>query len=214
MIIKKLLELCLSLLTSLLSNVGSIPALPEQILTIFQTVINYMVSGIDLLGLFIGPTALTFIGVCLDVIIALNLFYFGYSCVMWFVKKIPFLGIKQPFAPDLRKQRGQRLFPALCFWGFPVFSFSTLASPVPCKSGFARCALRPPQAMRKEGVDCVARNSVFLCFSAYYKIAGLRQAILQFLQVLQVYQYGILYFCLFCTIFLSNLWFDKAVILC
>ena len=48
MIIKKLLELLLSLLTSLLSNVGSIPVLPEQILTIFQTVINYMVSGIDL----------------------------------------------------------------------------------------------------------------------------------------------------------------------
>lgn len=94
MIIKKLLELCLSLLTSLLSNVGSIPVLPEQILTFFQIVIDYMVSGIDLLGLFIGPTALAFIGVCLDVIIALNLFYFGYSCVMWFVKKIPFLGIK------------------------------------------------------------------------------------------------------------------------
>ena len=85
MIIKKLLELCLSLLTSLLSNVGSIPALPDQVLTIFQTVINYMVSGIDLLGMFIGPTALTFVGVCLDVIIALNLFYFGYSCVMWFL---------------------------------------------------------------------------------------------------------------------------------
>ena len=77
MIIKKLLELCLSLLTSLLSNDGSIPALPDQILTIFQTVINYMLSGIDLLGMFIGPTALTFVGVCLDVIIALNLFYFG-----------------------------------------------------------------------------------------------------------------------------------------
>ena len=94
MIIKKLLELCLSLLTSLLSNVDSIPALPQQILTIFDTVIGYMLSGIDLLGLFIGPTALAFIGVCLDVIIAMNLFYFGYSCVMWFVKKIPFLGIK------------------------------------------------------------------------------------------------------------------------
>ena len=131
MIIKKLLELCLSLLTSLLSNVGSIPALPEQILTIFQTVINYMVSGIDLLGLFIGPTALTFIGVCLDVIIALNLFYFGYSCVMWFVKKIPFLGIKQPFAPDLRKQRGQRLFPALCSRGLSCFFFLDARIPRP-----------------------------------------------------------------------------------
>lgn len=94
MIIKKLLELCLSLLTSLLSNVGSIPALPADVMQMFYIAISYMVSGIDLLGLFIGSTALTFIGVCLDVIIALNLFYFGYSCVMWFVKKIPFLGIK------------------------------------------------------------------------------------------------------------------------
>ena len=94
MIIKKLLELCLSLLTSLLSNVDSIPVLPAQVLNVLDTIIDYMLSGIDLLGLFIGPTALTFIGVCLDVIIALNLFYFGYSCVMWFVKKIPFLGIK------------------------------------------------------------------------------------------------------------------------
>lgn len=121
MIIKKLLELCLSLLTSLLSNVGNVPALPEQILTIFQTVINYMVSGIDLLGLFIGPTALTFIGVCLDVIIALNLFYFGYSCVMWFVKKIPFLGIKQPFAPDCVSNGGKKLCARTIFieplWG-------------------------------------------------------------------------------------------------
>lgn len=94
MIIKKLFELCLNMLMSLLSNVGNIPALPEQILTIFQTIINYMVSGIDLLGLFIGPTALTFLGVCLDVIIAMNLFYFAYSAAMWVIKKIPFLGIK------------------------------------------------------------------------------------------------------------------------
>ena len=123
MIIKKLLELCLSLLTSLLSNVGSIPALPEQILTIFQTVINYMVSGIDLLGLFVGPTALTFIGVCLDVIIALNLFYFGYSCVMWFVKKIPFLGIKQPFAPDCVSNGGKGFSWVLCSRGLLCFYF-------------------------------------------------------------------------------------------
>ena len=94
MIIKKLLEMCLSLLTSLLSNVGSIPDLPNNFISIVLQIMGYMSEGIDLLGLFIGPTALTFIGVCLDVIIAMNLFYFGYSCVMWFVKKIPFLGIK------------------------------------------------------------------------------------------------------------------------
>lgn len=94
MIIKKLLELCLSLLTSLLSNIGGIPSIPGSIANVLSTAVSYMLSGIDLLGLFIGPTALTFIGVCLDVIIAMNLFYFGYSCVMWLVKKIPFLGIK------------------------------------------------------------------------------------------------------------------------
>lgn len=94
MIIKKLLDMCLSLLTSLLSEVDSIPALPEAILSTFQIVINYMVSGIDLLGMFIGRTALTSIGFCLDVIICINMFYFSYSLVMWFVKKIPFLGIK------------------------------------------------------------------------------------------------------------------------
>lgn len=94
MIIKKLLELCLSLLTSLLSNVGSIPALPQNILDVFSTILTYMLNGIDLLGMFIGATALTFVGFCLDVIIAMNLFYLGYSTVMWFVKKIPFLGIK------------------------------------------------------------------------------------------------------------------------
>ena len=94
MIIKKLLEMCLSLLTSLLSNVGSVPDLPNNFTAIIFQITSYMLDGIDLLGLFIGPTALTFLGVCLDVIIALNLFYFGYSCVMWFVKKIPFLGIK------------------------------------------------------------------------------------------------------------------------
>lgn len=94
MIIKKLLDLCLSLLTSLLSNVGSVPDLPTNLTQSVFQILTYMLDGIDLLGLFIGPTAMTFIGVCLDVIIAMNLFYFGYSCVMWFVKKIPFLGIK------------------------------------------------------------------------------------------------------------------------
>lgn len=94
MIIRKLLDLCLSLLTSLLSNVDGVPALPQQVVSVFSTILYYLVEGIDLLTMFIGPTATSFIGVCLDVIIAMNLFYFGYSCVMWFVKKIPFLGIK------------------------------------------------------------------------------------------------------------------------
>lgn len=94
MIIKKLLDLCLSLLTSLLSGVEGIPDIPEGLLSIIQTALQYILLGIDLLAMFIGTEAVTFMGVCLDIIIAANLFYFGYSAVMWFVKKIPFLGIK------------------------------------------------------------------------------------------------------------------------
>ena len=94
MIIKKLLDLCLSLLTSLLSGVEGVPDIPEGLLTIIQTALQYILSGIDLLAMFLGETAVSFMGVCLDIIMAANLFYFGYSAIMWFVKKIPFLGIK------------------------------------------------------------------------------------------------------------------------
>lgn len=94
MIIKKLLDLCLSLLTNLLSGVEGIPDLPADLLGVIQTALQYVVSGIDLLAMLVGENAVAFMGVCLDVIIAANLFYFGYSAVMWFIKKIPFLGIK------------------------------------------------------------------------------------------------------------------------
>lgn len=94
MIIKKLLDLCLSLLTNLLSGVEGIPDLPADLLSIIQTALQYIISGIDLLAMFLGESAVRFMGICLDIIIAANLFYFGYSAVMWFIKKIPFLGIK------------------------------------------------------------------------------------------------------------------------
>lgn len=94
MIIKKLLDLCLSLLTNLLSGVEGIPDLPADLISIIQTALQYIISGIDLLAMFLGESAVRFMGICLDIIIAANLFYFGYSAVMWFVKKIPFLGIK------------------------------------------------------------------------------------------------------------------------
>lgn len=94
MIITKLLNLCLNLLTKLLSGVEGVPDLPEGLLSVIQTALQYIISGIDLLAMFLGETAVSFMGVCLDIIIAANLFYFGYSAIMWFVKKIPFLGIK------------------------------------------------------------------------------------------------------------------------
>ena len=94
MIIKKLLDMCLSLLNMLLGGVAPIPDLPADLLSIIQTAIQYIIAGIDILAMFLGETSVKFMGICLDIIIAANLFYFGYSVIMWFVKKIPFLGIK------------------------------------------------------------------------------------------------------------------------
>lgn len=94
MIIKKLLDLLLSLLTNLLSGVEGVPDLPVELLNVIQIALQYLVSGIDLLAMLIGETAVRFMGICIDIIIAANLFYLGYTAVMWFVKKIPFLGIK------------------------------------------------------------------------------------------------------------------------
>lgn len=94
MIIKKLLDFCLNLFTNLLSGVEGIPDLPPELLSIIRTALDFIIAGIDILAMLIGKQAVTFMGICLDIIIAANLFYFGYTVVMWFVKKIPFLGIK------------------------------------------------------------------------------------------------------------------------
>lgn len=68
--------------------------MPDELSTALQTGLQYIVSGVDLLAMLLGDVAIKFMGLCLDVIIAANLFYAGYSLVMWFLKKIPFFGIK------------------------------------------------------------------------------------------------------------------------
>lgn len=94
MIIKKLIEALSSMVTSALSNVGSIPDLPAGILTYFNQGLGYLLDGIDLLGMFIGSQAVSFMGVCLDIILIANAVYMAYSAVIWALQKIPMLGIK------------------------------------------------------------------------------------------------------------------------
>ena len=74
MIIKKLIEALTAMVTSALSNVGSIPDLPAGILTYFNRGLGYLLDGIDLLGMFIGSQAVSFMGVCLDIILVANAF--------------------------------------------------------------------------------------------------------------------------------------------
>ena len=94
MLIKKLIEALSAMVTSALSKVGSIPDLPAGILTYFNQGLGYLLEGIDLLGMFIGSQAVSFMGVCLDIILIANAVYMAYSAVIWALQKIPMLGIK------------------------------------------------------------------------------------------------------------------------
>lgn len=93
MIISLLLQLIYGLLSLLL--VFNLPQLPDSFVTILGTVKDYLVGGIGLIRAMVGDTAMGVIAVCLQLVIFLNAAYFLYSFVMWVLKKIPMLNIRE-----------------------------------------------------------------------------------------------------------------------
>lgn len=92
MIVEALCSLVKNLLSLLL--VFELPPFPETITTIFNSVIEYLVMGRNLLQTLIGAPAMGVIGVCLVLVVAANSIYFTWSVVIFILKKIPFLGIE------------------------------------------------------------------------------------------------------------------------
>lgn len=93
MIIEALGNLVLWLLDTLL--IFELPPFPETVTTVFNSVLGYLVDGRDVIQAFIGSTAMGVVGVCLLLIVAANGIYMMYSLLMFVLKKIPFLGIKE-----------------------------------------------------------------------------------------------------------------------
>lgn len=93
MIITALLNLIANLLSAVL--VFDLPKWPSQIDQVFQTVISWMVTGVEVLRAFLGQETLTVISVLLGLVLAMNAAYLVYSLVFWVLRKIPMLGIKE-----------------------------------------------------------------------------------------------------------------------
>lgn len=75
--------------------VFNLPAFPESIITVFNSVMGYLGDGIDVLHVFLGNTCMTVIGSALALVLVANGVYFTVSFLFFVLKKIPFLGLKE-----------------------------------------------------------------------------------------------------------------------
>lgn len=91
MIISSLLNVVLSLITTLLNFLPSLPALSSDFTNVWQQFLDIVYNGMSLVGNWIFlPLALN----CLLLRVSVELFFEAYNFIAWFVNKIPFINIK------------------------------------------------------------------------------------------------------------------------
>ena len=92
MIITALLNLIYTVLSVLL--VFELPQLPQTVTSLLSQITTYVGTGVSIIGIFIGSTALGILAVLLQLVIYMNAAYFLWSFVFWVIRKIPMLGVK------------------------------------------------------------------------------------------------------------------------
>ena len=93
MIITALLNLIYTVLSVLL--VFELPQLPQTVTSLLSQITTYVGTGVSVIGIFIGSTALGILAVLLQLVIYMNAAYFLWSFVFWVIRKIPMLGVKE-----------------------------------------------------------------------------------------------------------------------
>lgn len=91
MIIETVLNVVVTLLTSLFNLLPELPAMPEVITSYWSQFVEIFNSGISFLMYFLVPEVLY---ACLGITLALFIFDETYDFILWFIKKIPFINIK------------------------------------------------------------------------------------------------------------------------
>lgn len=91
MIIKGLLQLIYSILNTLL--VFDLPDMPETVLTLWNEFFSYVGTGLDVIRVFIGDTAMSVCAVLLVMIISMNAAYFLIGVVFFVLRKIPIANV-------------------------------------------------------------------------------------------------------------------------
>lgn len=92
MIIEAVLSVVVSLLTALFNLLPELPAMPEIISTYWSQFVVIFNNGLSFLMFFLVPDVLY---ACLGISLALFIFDETYDFILWFLRKIPFLNIKQ-----------------------------------------------------------------------------------------------------------------------
>lgn len=89
MIIQALIDIIYSVF-SILTLPISIPAMPDSVKQFIGTALDYITSGIALVGNFVDMAYLLSL---FGIIIAVDVGMLLYKLVMWVIKKIPMLGV-------------------------------------------------------------------------------------------------------------------------
>lgn len=93
MIVNALLQVLYTLLDAIM--IFDIPDLPPQISNGISYALTYITQGVGVLTSFIGPDAMAVLGVLFGLFVVLNVAFFAYSVAWWFIRKLPFLQIRE-----------------------------------------------------------------------------------------------------------------------
>jgi hypothetical protein len=91
MIVNTMYNLIYNLVSWQMSILPSIPALPQEYITMMNSYIDIMMSGIGLIRYVYSNSLFNFI---IGLGIALLGFDYAYSMIMWILRKIPFVAIE------------------------------------------------------------------------------------------------------------------------
>lgn len=91
MIVNALASLIYGLLDLLL--VFNLPSLPDSVMTVANNGVGYIITGVGVLGAFLGTTALGVLAVLLSLLLSMHVAYMLYSLVAFILRKIPMLGV-------------------------------------------------------------------------------------------------------------------------
>lgn len=75
--------------------VFELPQLPDSLVTVANEILQYILTGLDIIRAFTGDTAMTVFGVCLALVVAMNGLYLVYSMVFWVIRKLPVLNVRE-----------------------------------------------------------------------------------------------------------------------
>lgn len=92
MIVTALLNLIYTVLSALM--VFNLPSLPDSVVTVANSVVEYVSQGIRIIQAFTGNTAIAVLAVLLQLVLLVHTAYFLFTIIRFVITKIPMLNIR------------------------------------------------------------------------------------------------------------------------